>query len=702
MAYTLPTSGPRAQDGPKPQWVLSRGNGIFTPLVPVDELPSYVQLQGAPRVITLHQANGMTLLGEQKHTSFYVAVPEHQLPIRPAVSWCTSTTYGSSPESVSGHTFQAPGARIRQALHQKSSIMSRDIQQQHQQSSDRSLDVDARRAASATQSTNSNALVHHDSTKPFVERIASCNAPQVAQVGNLPYNQRPLPPSGLEPDAAKKEYCTHWIRTGECDYMQQGCLFKHEIPKRKKLEELGFRDVPKWWRDHQAVKLKRSDLVLTEAQEKNKSICAGMKSQQPGADDSDSEEEELLKTEHSLKPLFSAVPLPVIRPRTSIPPITVRKDSPTSSDNSLIDLDTPAMSRSSSPTTVIAGLSGMASSNARNRRTSATFRNSIFIPAGEASSSSLSELKKPCRDHRKIISLPPTKSKGLDIRKDADGFVHYFPRTEDIAVPSRTTSPHPIEDKLTLQELQPSRHEVSGPLKVYTGMNPYLHEKLQEESGWEQKQKHEASRNSRVAETQRDHEPIGQGMVSAVTRTSPSIRRDHHCAGNERGRVTLADVSPELDCIRSTVASTAVAPTPNNSPTGSISGLAASKYATSAKTDTIPTGPSQSGGRHTKRQSLAPAKIETLARNHKEKHDTLRRTEKRGKNDRHLSMAKQNGLRVEKERAEKAENEVRALKAKLAMNKMERRNAISEKSDCGDVANIDVGEAAGTGDFLNT
>jgi len=68
-------------------------------------------------------------------------------------------------------------------------------------------------------------------------------------------SQRPLPPSGLEPDESLKEYCTYWIRTGECAYTQQGCKYKHEMPPNKStlLKVFGTDVWPKWWieREHE-------------------------------------------------------------------------------------------------------------------------------------------------------------------------------------------------------------------------------------------------------------------------------------------------------------------------------------------------------------------------------------------------------------------------------------------------------------------
>ncbi|KAI1938695.1 hypothetical protein LOZ66_003498 [Ophidiomyces ophidiicola] len=54
---------------------------------------------------------------------------------------------------------------------------------------------------------------------------------------------------------AKKEYCSFWLRHGECDYQQQGCIFKHEMPRDPiTLEKLGLRDIPRWYRDKHNVK----------------------------------------------------------------------------------------------------------------------------------------------------------------------------------------------------------------------------------------------------------------------------------------------------------------------------------------------------------------------------------------------------------------------------------------------------------------
>ena len=69
-------------------------------------------------------------------------------------------------------------------------------------------------------------------------------------------------PSGIIADHRKKEYCTHWIKTGECAFISVGCKFKHEIPSVEKLRQLGFtQGTPKWWKEKTAVVTKDERLM---------------------------------------------------------------------------------------------------------------------------------------------------------------------------------------------------------------------------------------------------------------------------------------------------------------------------------------------------------------------------------------------------------------------------------------------------------
>ena len=70
----------------------------------------------------------------------------------------------------------------------------------------------------------------------------------------LAYRPAHIPvPSGISPDPSRKVYCTHWLMRGECAYTQQGCRYKHEMPDLKKLRELGFREVPRWYSERTRI-----------------------------------------------------------------------------------------------------------------------------------------------------------------------------------------------------------------------------------------------------------------------------------------------------------------------------------------------------------------------------------------------------------------------------------------------------------------
>lgn len=102
-------------------------------------------------------------------------------------------------------------------------------------------------------------------TDPHPPGIAGDPGPKS---GSLAMRTRPLPPSGREPDQTRKEYCTYWIKTGECDFTQQGCLFKHEMPDLQTLrEKVGIGSVPHWYQVRCAMDARRTAGTRAETPE---------------------------------------------------------------------------------------------------------------------------------------------------------------------------------------------------------------------------------------------------------------------------------------------------------------------------------------------------------------------------------------------------------------------------------------------------
>ena len=176
-----------------PAWYISRGNGVYVPLVAADELPNSIELDGVPRQLneyeaSLLEAKNATLVGEVLGSGKnYTLLQPKVLPTK--VRWKLSTNKSHGNNLAKPLVVQTPQSIV--------------------------------------------------ASLPSPERAYTPSS------GILKH----LPPSGQEPDESKKEFCSHWIRTGECDYIQQGCRFKHQIPDRKTLASIGFRSVPRWWQE---------------------------------------------------------------------------------------------------------------------------------------------------------------------------------------------------------------------------------------------------------------------------------------------------------------------------------------------------------------------------------------------------------------------------------------------------------------------
>jgi hypothetical protein len=89
-----------------------------------------------------------------------------------------------------------------------------------------------------------------DPKTPFANMAPTTTEPSAAPEDSdlPPFHNLDELPIGRAPGI--KEYCSYWLRHGECDYAQQGCLYRHEMPlDRPTLEKLGLRDIPRWYRE---------------------------------------------------------------------------------------------------------------------------------------------------------------------------------------------------------------------------------------------------------------------------------------------------------------------------------------------------------------------------------------------------------------------------------------------------------------------
>lgn len=405
---STPPASPLYQ-APQLRYFISRNNGTLVPLVPADELPYNIRLEGVQRVMTMENASGMTLVGTlpftgrlfKLHTSS-IQRPEVIISSKPAaLPSATAVTWRRKDESLK----DATQAKI-------DTIVASEVQ---------------------------------PTTRPKVESFKA--------------SKPPSPSSRSTPDPGEKVYCTHWIRHGECDYIQQGCRYKHEMPDRATLTSIGFRTVPRWWQEKIAVQLGQSAIptvgpvVKPEEWLKRRRSSLGSESE---SSDSDSEMEDietntasaekempvqsqLKKEKDEVSPsceksgrapgnVETLEPKPTSQPAMAISTAepTVTKSRQLSLTGDLIDLKSPVLSppcfpkatlsatalNTTIPCTPTVRLNDHFSQKAEFKQTPTAPRK-VFVPAGESREHHIAEFRKhaetqACKQRKSYVKeLPP-------------------------------------------------------------------------------------------------------------------------------------------------------------------------------------------------------------------------------------------------------------------------------------------------------
>lgn len=227
------------------KYFITRYDGQPIPLIPADELP--VTFESVPRVLSPAQTYGMHYVGT-------AGCAGHTFRLVNAPSGMQRST--SQPGGDTGHYrfhsadntrhFQAPDSLARQAFANTAmaaSLPKRPVSASQAAVSWRRSDPLTASNSSASEATQNaiNAILRSEAGAETAERI-----------GYHPRDTTP-PPSGIMPDQEKKVYCTHWILHGWCGFVQQGCRYKHEMPDKAKLVEIGIKHVPTWWKEENAT-----------------------------------------------------------------------------------------------------------------------------------------------------------------------------------------------------------------------------------------------------------------------------------------------------------------------------------------------------------------------------------------------------------------------------------------------------------------
>jgi len=227
---------------PRPQYFVAREDGTLTPLIAVDELPETVQIAGVPATLSPAGTMNMTSLGlKERSTNRYTvsylgaagpsATPsettasaeETDRPIEEIGAPATKATKKGGRFKLAGMENWRQGVKKDVANEGEGNGVKDD----HGKIADTSEEV-------------------HEGIKGAGEESKSPDqSPKMADaIPSLAGGAG----AGTKGTLGRKMYCTHWIRWGECDYTQQGCLYKHEMPDEDKLHEIGIATYPRWYR----------------------------------------------------------------------------------------------------------------------------------------------------------------------------------------------------------------------------------------------------------------------------------------------------------------------------------------------------------------------------------------------------------------------------------------------------------------------
>ncbi|CAO2655566.1 Nn.00g043690.m01.CDS01 [Neocucurbitaria sp. VM-36] len=204
------------------RYYLLRGS-VMVPLVPVDQLP--FQLHGVPRQLSHRQMSeeGWKYFAETDEVPSAISIQSPMATL--------------SPQSAVKAPFLAPDHHVRYDS------------QTTQEGTSRTSRLSLTAAENVLELPRSTAVADPQHRPSLIDAFASIYQTDAQRLEyRMPY------PSGIEPDPSKKEYCTHWIKTGECAFTSIGCKFKHEMPTTEKLRELGFsQGMPRWWKEKSAI-----------------------------------------------------------------------------------------------------------------------------------------------------------------------------------------------------------------------------------------------------------------------------------------------------------------------------------------------------------------------------------------------------------------------------------------------------------------
>ncbi|KAL8915587.1 MAG: hypothetical protein Q9171_000152 [Xanthocarpia ochracea] len=202
---------------PRPHWFLVRPDNTITPLIAVDELPPSIHIAGVPAAMSLADTKSMESVGVRGRSSGTYDAEAREILSEPLSSTLVQPPVDKTNYEEAPKTTETKPCRVQDEEASNVEKWRQDVE-------------------------------NPDETQARIDAVVAAN-------GLVPEEDRPTSKdenprndrakAGLVP--GKKVYCSHWIRKGDCDFVQQGCLYKHEMPDDDTLRAIGIRALPSWY-----------------------------------------------------------------------------------------------------------------------------------------------------------------------------------------------------------------------------------------------------------------------------------------------------------------------------------------------------------------------------------------------------------------------------------------------------------------------
>ncbi|KAL9131283.1 MAG: hypothetical protein Q9217_000771 [Psora testacea] len=242
-----------SSDCPRPHFYIVRPDKTFVPLIALDEISPTVRIHGVPSSLTADNIEkwNMARCGDQidRPQKYYrIEFPTNERSHRSDYAHGSSESEGgnrlsmqpdghldaySNSEAPAQHGYHTPPKhqRSQESVNDSATCtVNHPLGQRGGHITDNMNYGQAQRPIAESHGEAQDAFDHMVKENTWAKEQHSSRTKNAATPGVY----------------GKKKFCTYWIRTGNCDYVQEGCKYLHVIPDEETRLRIGIRDMPRW------------------------------------------------------------------------------------------------------------------------------------------------------------------------------------------------------------------------------------------------------------------------------------------------------------------------------------------------------------------------------------------------------------------------------------------------------------------------